>query len=369
MRLFVTAVILAGASPVMAQTAAEPPVQKPVVVQPQASRPMRRAAAPGMAPGETKTTVAPTTPVVTLKGVCKDRQPKSACETVITREDLDRYAEAFAPDAAQTARGREAAQYAGAMMFSSLAEQQGLDKNPALAKELDYQLKLVRMRFLASIYLQNLQRQTTAISEAEIEKYYSDHQSQYEQVQLRRLSVPFAAPNDSGRFLDHAAVKAEMEEVRRRAVAGEDLDQLLQDAYKHLHIQASPPAVAVATAKRNSLQGDEAKALDLNAGEFSAVLDLPASMAIIKIESKDAAPLQFVRQEIEATLRAERMKNEVNKLGKKVSAEFNLEYLGMPSQPDLFALTATNPSASRARTVAPRRGMKAQSGMNPGAKQ
>jgi len=369
MRLFVTAVILAGASPVMAQTAAEPPVQKPVVVQPQASRPMRRAAAPGMAPGETKTTVAPTTPVVTLKGVCKDRQPKSACETVITREDLDRYAEAFAPDAAQTARGREAAQYAGAMMFSSLAEQQGLDKNPALAKELELQLKIVRMRFLAAIYLRNLQKQTTGIAESDIQKYYGEHRSQFEQVQVRRLSVPFVVPTEDGRPLDHAAVKAELEELRKRAVAGEDLNQLQQEAYKHLHIQATPPAVVVTTVQRLTVQGDDAKALELNPGEVSGVLDSAAAFAIVKIESKDPVPVQYVRQEIEATLRAERLKSEIDKLAGKISPQFNLQYLEMPAQPDLFALTATNPSASRARTVAPRRGMKAQSGMNPGAKQ
>jgi hypothetical protein len=288
--------------------------------------------------------------VVTLKGVCKERQPKSACETVITREDLDRFAEAFASDAAQTARGRTAVQYAGTVAFSSLAEQQGLDKNPTLAKELDLQLKFVRMRFLASVYLQRLQRQTTGIAEAEIQKYYDDHRGQYEQVQVRRLAVPFVVPTENGRPLDRSAIKSEMEELRNRAVAGEDLNQLQQDAYKHLHIQAAPPVVVVSTVPRNSVQGDEAKALDLNAGEISAVLDLPAAFAIVKVESKDAVPIQHVRQAIEATLRGERLKIEINKLSKKIAAEFNLQYLEMSSQPDLFALTAINPPAGRGRT-------------------
>jgi hypothetical protein len=287
--------------------------------------------------------------VVTLQGVCKQRQPKSVCETVITREDLDRFTEAFAPDAAPAARGRVAVQYAGTLAFSSLAEQQDLDKNPVLAKELDFQLKLVRMRFLASVYLQSLQRQTPIIAEAEIHKYYDEHRGQYEQVQVRRLSVPFSVPTEDGRPLDRSAVKTEMEELRKRAVAGEDLNQLQQDAYQHFHIQAAPPVVGVLTVPRNTVQGDEAKALDLNPGELSAVLDLPAAVAIMKVESKDAVPIQYVRQEIEAVLRGERLKREVDKLAGKISAQFNLQYLELPSQPDLFSLTAINPSVSRAR--------------------
>jgi hypothetical protein len=290
--------------------------------------------------------------VVTLKGVCKERQPKSACETVITREDLDKFTEAFAPDAAHAARGRAAIQYAGTLAFSSLAEQQGLDKNPVLAKELDLQLKIVRARFLASVYLHNLQKQPASIAEAEIQKYYSEHRAQFEQVQVRRLSVPFEVPTEGGRPLDHSAVKAELEDLRKRAVAGEDFNLLQQDAFKHLHILASPPAVAVSTAQRLAVQGDEAKALDLNVGEISAVLDLPAAFAIIKIESKDPVPVQYVHQEIEATLRAEHLKSEVNKLAGKISAQFNLKYLDLPAQPDLFALTAINPPLVRARAAA-----------------
>jgi hypothetical protein len=205
------------------------------------------------------------------------------------------------------------------------------------------------MRFLASVYLQSLQRQTPIIAEAEIHKYYDEHRGQYEQVQVRRLSVPFSVPTEDGRPLDRSAVKTEMEELRKRAVAGEDLNQLQQDAYQHFHIQAAPPVVGVLTVPRNTVQGDEAKALDLNPGELSAVLDLPAAVAIMKVESKDAVPIQYVRQEIEAVLRGERLKREVDKLAGKISAQFNLQYLELPSQPDLFSLTAINPSVSRAR--------------------
>ena len=351
MRLFVV-VVLSCASWAMAQTVAvDTPASRPIGPQApgQKSR-IRPSASPGGAPAK-PADVPPTTPVVTLKGVCKDKLAKTGCETVITRDDLDRYVRTFAPDVSETARGRLAVQYAGTVAYSSLAEQQGLDKNPTLAHEIEVELKLVRMRILGTAYLQSLQAQTTPIAPAEIQKYYEDHRALYEQVQVRRLSVPFVVPTADGRPLDRAAVKTQMDELRTRALAGEDLNQLQQDAYQHLHIQAAPPPVNVMPLGRLGVQGEETKVFDLNAGEFSPVLDLPASYAVFKVESKEPVALQFVRQDIEAALRAEQLKTAIARAGKKITSEFNLKYLGLASQPDIFAQTPATVPASRGRVV------------------
>jgi len=349
MRLFATAVVLVCASGVNAQTTAgDSPVKRPMVMpQAPAKRlPIRKAAPPGA--GKVKAAnVPPGTPVVTLQGVCKDRQANSPCETVITRQDLDLFISLYAPDTSETGRGHMAVQYARNVAFSALAEQQGLDRNPALVKELELQLKLVRMRVLANAFLESLPKPPASdVTEPEIQRYYEEHRAQYEQVQVRRLAVPFAVPTESLRPLDRAAVKAEMEELRSRAVAGEDLNQLQQDAYKHLHIQATPPAVGVQTLRRISLQGDDLKAFDLKPGEISTVLDLPAAFAFVKLESKEAAPIGSVHQEIEAALRQKRMEDAVGGLTKGIGAKFNLQYFGMSSQPDIFRLAPTSPTAS-----------------------
>ena len=137
MRLSVAAVMLACGSCVTAQTTVvNTPVQKPTVL-PHAptQRPLiRRATPPGTVPGGVKTvSVPPNTPVVTLQGVCKDRQAKTACETVITREDLDGFIAASAPGGSKMSRGIQAVQYARSLAFSTLAVQQGLAKDPTVA--------------------------------------------------------------------------------------------------------------------------------------------------------------------------------------------------------------------------------------------
>ena len=341
-RAFYATVLLACASYAIAQNqAGDTPVQAPTVAprQPMTGQRMGRMGPSGTVPHNTKTTtVPPDTPVVTVHGVCGKPQTGNTCETVITREDLDKFVSAFAPEASETARGRLAVQYAGMLAFSNLAEQRGLDQDPAFAKQLASQPKLLRMRVVAGLLMQNLQKQTPTIAEPEIQKYYEAHQNQYEEFHVRRLAVPVLAPTESGRRLDRPAIKAEMEDLRSRAIAGGDPNQVLLDTYKHLQIQATPPPASVMTLRRGDVQGDEAKALDLNPGEFSAVLDLPAAFAVMKLESKGTMPIESVHQEIEAILHQERLQDEVREVTKKISAEFNLQYLGMAAPPDIFSL-------------------------------
>jgi hypothetical protein len=357
MRLSVIAVAVAAVPSLLAQAPIAPapadqtPVQTPTPLlrAPVQRQRIRQAASPNPTSASAKAPeVPPETAVVTMEGLCVDKQAKAPCKTVITREDLDRFINAFAPEAGQTGRGREAVQYARTLAFSTLAEQQGLDKNAAVAKELEIQLKLVRMRFLATAFLQSLQQQTATVLGSEVERYYELHRDQFEQAQVSRIAIPIAVPTAAGRPLDRAAVQSEMEALRKRVVAGEDPNQVLREAYGHLQIQATPPPVNPVTMRRGNLQGDEAKAFDLNPGEITPVLDLPAAFAIIKLDSKTAMPLESVRPELEAALRRDRIQNQIGKFGKRVTAEFNLPYLEMTSQPDLFGASAVNPIPARA---------------------
>lgn len=350
MRLFVTALALACGPGIIAQTqAADAPAPKPTVMsQTPAQRPrLRPAARPGAAPNRAKpASVPPSTPVVTLQGVCAAPQAKGICKTVITREELDGFVNATDSQGSEAARGRLAVQYARSVAYSALAERQGFEKNPVLARELEVQMKLLRTRILANAYLQSVQNQTASVPETEIRKYYDDHQEQYTEAQVRRVAVPLLAPTENARRLDHAAIKAEMEALQKRAAAGEDLNELQQEAFKHLHIQATPPPVSITTLRKTGVQGDEAKAFDMNPGEISAVLDLPAAFAFVKLESKETTPFESVRQDIGEALRRARVQEEVARATKKIGAQFNLPYFGLSSQPNVFGPAAIGPAAS-----------------------
>ena len=303
--------------------------------------------APAKAP-ETK----PDPPIATLKGLCKTRTPQNGCQTVITRSELDRFTRAFAPETDESVRGRMAIQYAKSLTYATLAELQGLDKNPALAKELEEQLKMVRMRILATAYLQNIQAHTNSLTGVEVDQYYEAHRNEYVEAQVRRVSVPFVVATDTAHPPDRAAIRAEMEILQRRAAAGEDLNQLQQQAFKDLHIPVAPVPVIATTLRRNLTQGDETKVWGLNNGEVTPVLDLPASYAFMKLDTKVSLRQESVRQEIETEVRLQQLLKALSNLSKTITPDFDLKYLNLPAQPDLFG-TSTTPSVTR--TVARRR--------------
>jgi hypothetical protein len=317
-------------------------------IPPAAGQPVRSAAIPGIPVVKPNPPAAASeTSVATLQGVCKTKAPEGGCKTVITRADLDAFTRAFAPQSPENVRGRLAVQYARSLAYATLAEQQGLDKDPALAKEVELQLKMIRMRYLATAYLQSIQKKLGAITGAEVQAYYDSHRELFEEAEVRRVSVPFAVPTADGHTLDHSAVRTEMEKIRARAAGGEDLSDLQQQAYKDLHILATPPQVTPVAVRRSSMQGEEAKVLDLKEGELSSLLDLPGAFAFAKLVARHPVPMDSVRQEIEAALRRQRMQNALSKLGTRITAQFNLEYLDLSSQPELFGDTPTTPRAAR----------------------
>ena len=170
--------------------------------------------------------------------------------------------------------------------------------------------------------------------------------------------MPLDVPTGTGKPLDRAKVLSAMEEIRKEALGGEDFNKLQQEAYKQLHIDAPAPAVTVITAQRRSLQGEEAKVFDLKPGEVSSVLDLPAAVALMRLESKGKAPLASVRSEIEAWLRGTMAQAQLGKFTSNIKTEFNLEYLDLPSQPDLFGLgrdraDTSEPNSQRVSTKRP----------------
>jgi hypothetical protein len=64
-------------------------------------------------------------------------------------------------------------------------------------------------------------------------------------------------------------------------------------------------------------------------------------------------PLDAVRQEIEAAVHSDRMQLDAAKLSGRISAQFDLKYLNLPSQPPLFGPAGSGPNISP--TSVPRR--------------
>ncbi len=360
MRLaLVCSITLACVAPVIAQSPQAGPI-------PMSRQEMRRKGIQALGkPVSPTLEVAPETPVVTLEGVCDRPQVAGAkgCKTVITRAQLDSMIELLAPETPQSARRQFVINYARLLAASEVAQRKHLEKEPAVIKELQAQLKLARMQVLASTLYRQIEEQAANVPASEIQKYYTDHQANFDEGDVLRLTIPKAAPTESGQPLDASALKATADALRARAAAGEDFDQLQQAAYKELGLKAPPSATKLNKVRRTRLAPDEAKVFDLKAGEVSEVMESPAAFVILKLDSKQSIPIETAGSEIKSILRQARLEQEIQSASKNVKAQFNLTYLEMPAAPELFVAPALarpgvvpgTPPNGRSRKWPPRR--------------
>jgi hypothetical protein len=282
----------------------------------------------------------PDAPVVTLEGVCDAGQKhaaKSGCRTVITRAQMESLESALWLDTSPAASRQFAINYARLLAASTVAQRQHLEKDPAVIKKLETQLTLVRMQVLANALYHRIEEQAENALTSEIQKYYTEHLASFEQGVVRRLSIPTSAQTTSGQVLEASVVKAKAEELRARAAAGEDFDQLQQAAYKDLGIKSVPASTKLNMLRRSNLPPDEARVFDLKPGDVSQVLESSmGALVILKLESKQPVPLENASSEIKSLMQRELLHEQLERATKGVKAQFNLKYLDMPSAPELF---------------------------------
>src|SRR2546430_1751371 len=284
------------------------------------------------------TEVPPDTPVVTLDGVCDHSQVPGTkgCKTVITRRQMDSMIDLLAPGTPPDARPQFAIKYARLLAASGVAQREHLEKVPVVANELEAQVKFARMQVLANTLYHQMQEQAESVPMSEIQKYYADHQANFDQGEVWRLYVPESVAGTYGQPPDTLAIKAEAQELRERAAAGEDFDVLQREAYKALGINVAPPPTKLDRVRRTSLSPDEAKVFDLHVGEVSPVLKSGGALVILKLGSKQSIPFEFAGPEIESILHRERLHQELQSAASNVKAQFNLKYLDLSSAPELF---------------------------------
>jgi hypothetical protein len=270
--------------------------------------------------------VAPETPVVTLEGACdstKKSQPQP-CKTVVTHGDLNQLIDALSPGASQMARRRFAIRYAQLLAASGEAERKHIDADPAVAAEVRVQMEIARVQVLADALYHRMEQDSANVPISEIQKYYLDHKTNFDQGEVRVVSVPSAYSN--------------RDELMARAAKGEDFDHLQQEAFKRAGIQSPLPSTRIGLVRRTALPPDEAKVFDLPIGEVSEMQDPNGDYKIFKLESRHSVPIEIAQPEINTILQKERMQQQLRSAAGDVTAQFNLEYLGLSQAPELFSV-------------------------------
>lgn len=338
--------------------------QTPAPAAQAAQAPATGNAAPAPAPE-----VAPTAPVLTIKGVCPATAPKpktaapgtkspaaakepakssANCETVITRAQFEKLASGIAPNMTPQLKRQLASVYPRLLVMSQEAEKHGLQNSPQYKET----MKFARMQILTNELQRSIQEEADKVPQQDITDYYKKNPEAYEQYSLERLYVPRTKQaaedaeanekKDSEKEPEKETAeqqKAKQEQgeqemsklaesLRARAAAGEDFAKLQKEAFTAAGMKVESSTVSMPKVRRTGLPPAHAAVFDLKPGEVSVVLSDSSAHYVYKVVSKEQLPLDQVKEEIRGTLRTQRVRDAMDKVQNSFKTETNEAYFG-----------------------------------------
>lgn len=315
----------------------------------------QKAPAPAGKPAEIK--VNPGDPVITVKGVCDDPAKQGdACQTVVTREQFERLADALQPNMPPPIRVRLANAYSRLIAMSKEAEKRQLDKTAKFEANMSF----ARMQILSQQLNNVLQEDAGKVSDSDIEEYYKKKTADYEEATLLRLFVPHtkqlplpkaatpaktATPpkataadknaeekdSEAQAKAAEAAMKKAAVDLQARAAKGEDFDKLEKDAYLLAGIKGNPPTTKMEKIRPVALQPAHKVALELKPGAVTDVISDATGHYVYKMVSKQTLALDAVKAEIKNQIASQRYRDAMQKF-QEGTFNLNEAYFGpLPS--------------------------------------
>jgi PPIC-type PPIASE domain len=309
----------------------------------------------GVCPPAPKTAAASKT-AATGKTAAPAKKPAD-CKTVITRKEFETIASALSPNVTPQLKRQLAQALPKFMAMSEAAKKKGLDKTPQFKQT----LKIAEMQILTTQLQRSVQEEAEKVPPAEIEEYYKKNPEAYEQFSLDRLFIPRykQAEEAKGNSKDNVkdekltedqqkakeeAAKAKQaqgeqemnklgDSLRGRAAAGEDFVTLQKEAFAAAGMKMDSPTVNLPTVRRTGLPPTHSSVFDLKVGEVSALISDNGGHYVYKVVSKEVLPLDKVTTEIHNTLKAQHLKDAMEKYQNSYHTETNEAYFG-PPQPE-----------------------------------
>ena len=309
--------------------------------------------------------------VITIEGMCdapasktKAATPakKADCKTVVTRAEFDALANALQPNMNAATKRKLADVYPKMLMMAHAAQQRGLQNDPKFKQVLQF----ARLQILSQELSRSVKEQADKVPAADIEKYYKENTSAFEQASLQRLFIPKdkqaegsgnddAENKDTGKAdtaknadkpadaakaaatqkADEEAMKKEADALQARAKAGEDFDKLQKEAYEQAGLKGTPPATNMGKLTRAEVPVTHRAALDLKAGEVSQVFSETNGFYIYKVVSKEVKTLDQAKDEIRASLAQQRLQDAMEKIQQSGTPHLNEAYFAAPPAPQM----------------------------------
>ena len=277
--------------------------------------------------------VAPDAAVVTIHGICPDGQGKpeqsDSCSLVLTRTQFETMVSSINvtnQNYSGTALRSLASGYVTVLSLASAGEQAGVEKDPRF-QEL---MKVAHARALADAYRRYLQEKYGSPSAAEIEEYYRQNASKFEQLKIDRVLIPRVNPKRPQERRAEFEQKARelAATIRERASKGEDMSSLQVEAYKSLGlVDSQPPQTEMISSRKGIFQpGVEQEINALKPGEVTKVEFEPSGFNIYKLRSRTIIPLELAKATIVQELSQKNIDAALKSATSHVHADYNEQF-------------------------------------------
>jgi peptidyl-prolyl cis-trans isomerase C len=277
--------------------------------------------------------IAPSEAVITIHGLCptakSSENSAAACNTVVTRKQFDALVDALSalgPPLLLPQRRGVAEAYATTLRNYEAAKKAGIEKDPRYAEV----MRIAQMRAMGDMYNALLQEKAKKVSPQEIQDYYNANLPKFEELTLRRVTLP--RYNTANLKDEEFAAKARKlaGEMHDRAAKDEDMDTIQKETFSALGVK-DPPSTHMAVVRRGIYAPDQEKQIfALKANEVTAVFEQPSAFIVFKLESRGTPSLEKSKDEIVRTLVQQHMEKLEQSRDKSVQIDYNDQYLGPP---------------------------------------
>lgn len=220
-------------------------------------------------------------------------------------------------------------QYATLLALSQKAVSQGLDQTP----EFKQKLALQRVEWLAQAEYQGL-GSTVKVMPEEISQYYAQHPKDFEEVQVRQVSVLKQTPGAKGattRGLPEAEAHTRIEAIRTALAAGQDPAKVA-DQYKLPNVVFFDPNPR--PFRHGQLAGDMDKAAwSLQDGQVSEIQNNPMNLYFLQVVKHEQPAQKDVEKEIENKIRGQKFDDAVAQLKKDANIWLDPQFFAPPKPP------------------------------------
>jgi peptidyl-prolyl cis-trans isomerase C len=283
-----------------------------------------KAAPAAPAPATAAATAADTDPVVITAGNVTVR--KAEFEAALKTLPAE-----YQSMVAQPAGRRQFADdYLRMRLLASEGAKAGLANDPDVVS----QLNLMRENLMATAELKKIES-GIVISDADVQKAYTDGAKEYEQVKARHILIaPKGSPAAQAgkKELTDDEAKAKAEDIRKQIVGGASFDDLAKKESDDVGSGARGGDLGSFGHGQMVPEFEEA-AFKAKVGDVTPVVKTQFGYHIIKVEAHDSAPLEQVRPNIEKSLKQTKLHAALDAMKDNAHPTYNEAYFAPPPPP------------------------------------